>query len=262
MTSPQEHTIEDTLRDLLEIYESNLAELLTLPTEDTIDFATSHLTPGATSAILVHPRNHDALLWGIAKQHLDSSGPTETDILITTTYREPHETLDHLLTTHSRYDRHSGVKPSKAQLNRLKDAAQAIKLLPIRISSTSNSPSTHIVELFETFHTHCPKLVLIEATLIENDTSNYDAYKVIDLLESYSPLAQAHSVAIVFIISTDKDTAKAQFKDAKPSNLSSQIAYVPLQSIPPSASIIGPPVHSHIPLTYASHEKGSAPLAY
>ena len=89
MTSPQEHTIEDTLRDLLEIYESTLAELLTVASNEEIDFATSHLTPGATSAILVHPRNHDALLWGIAKQHLDSSGPTEADILITTTYREP-----------------------------------------------------------------------------------------------------------------------------------------------------------------------------
>ena len=262
MTPPEEHTIEVTLRDLLEIYESNLAELHTIATRETIDFATRHLTPGARSAILVHPKNHDALLWGIANQHLDSSGPTETDILITTTYREPHETLDHLLTTHSRYDRHSGVTPSKAQLNRLKDAAQDIKLLPIRISSAPTSPSTHIVELFETFHTHCPKLVLIEATLIENDTSNYDVSKVIDLLESYSPLAQAHSVAIVFIISTDKDTAKAQFKDAKPSHFASQIAYVPLQSIPPSASIIGPLVHSHTPLTYASHEIGSAPLIF
>lgn len=256
--------IDEHLRALIESYEATLTRLSPSSAQLPVDFTDRHLSPGSVSALLVHPRNHDSLLWGIVDTHLNLAVENKANVLINTSFRDPHETLVHPVTVQSRYDLKDSSRslPSKDQLRRLKSAVQKIKKLPIRISQLRGSVQQHIVELFEIFHTDCPSLVLIELSLTKNDLTDYPVSDIPELLDSYQPLAQSQAVAIIFVIQCDKDSAQAQLKSALPSSHEQTIARVHPQAIPPSHKIQGPQVNSLTSLSYASSEKGSAPLTY
>jgi hypothetical protein len=256
--------IDDHLRELIERYEKTLTQLTPSTTQSPVDFANRHLTPGSVSALLVHPRNHDALLWGIVDTHLNIAEENKANILINTSFREPHETLEHPVTVQSRHDLNiaSGIPPSKKQLMSLKTAAQHIKQFPISLSGNIDSCSRHIVELFEVFHSQTPSLVLLELSLIKSDLSNYPISDIPELLDSYQSLAQRHDAPIILVIKCDKPSGEAHLNAARATSHARTIARVLPQAIPPSHKIQGPPVNSLTSLSYASSETGHAPLTY